>query len=117
MKDTKSRVRFEVGSPLFYAVVGTGSGVVAMILCCLVGVGAVLIYKHNKVKGEHVIYNMHVVPMNHGERSSVLYSHTVSAITNTGLERRCSVASRQTDPANEKGIHTVPYSYTLLPAA
>ena len=59
VKDTKSGTLFEVGSPLFYAVVGAGSGVSAVILCCLVCICTVLIYKHNKLKGEYTIYKAH----------------------------------------------------------
>ena len=73
VKDTKSRALFEVGSPLFYAVVGAGSGIIAIILCCLICVSAVLIYKHKKAKGEHIIYK-HGILMNQHKAISALSS-------------------------------------------
>ena len=42
----------EVGSRLFYAVVGVGSGMVTLLMCCLCCVCAMLICRQHRTKGK-----------------------------------------------------------------
>ena len=52
----KMASQFEVGSPLFYAVVGGGSGIVAVLLLCLLCVCAILIFRRTQIKGKTVVH-------------------------------------------------------------
>ena len=44
--------KFEVGSRLFYAVVGAGGGIVVLLICCPLCVCAMLICRRHRFKGK-----------------------------------------------------------------
>ena len=51
MPNEKQPPKFEVGSRLFYAVVGSGGGIVTVLICCLCCVCVLLVCRRNRMKG------------------------------------------------------------------
>ena len=57
MPNEKQPPKFEVGNQLFYAVVGSGGGIVTVLICCLCCVCVLLVCRRNRIKGNQININ------------------------------------------------------------